>query len=77
MRQQNAKKNLNRIVGTMKPLLELGMRKRKDNIIKDIENLFRLKKNIYIYNSLTKDIRNRFRLKKENETIKNKIIRDI
>ena len=48
MRQQNAKKNLNRIVGTMKPLLELGMRKRKDNIIKDIENLFRLKKNIYI-----------------------------
>ena len=76
MRQQNAKKNLNRIVGTMKPLLELGMRKRKDNIIKDIENLFRLK-NIYIYNSLTKDIRNRFRLKKENETIKNKIIRDI
>ena len=76
MRQQNAKKNLNRIVGTMKPLLELGMRKRKDNIIKDIENLFRLKK-IYIYNSLTKNIRNRFRLKKENETIKNKIIRDI
>ena len=38
----------------MKLLLESGMRKRKDNIIKDIENLFRLKK--YICNSSTKDI---------------------
>ena len=43
--------------------------KREDNIIKDTKNLFRLRKQI--------DKRNLFRLIKENETIKDKIIRDI
>ena len=42
--------------------------KREDNIIKDTKNLFRLRKQI--------DKRN-LRLIKENETIKDKIIRDI
>ena len=43
--------------------------KREDSIIKDTKNLFRLRKQI--------DKRNLFRLIKENETIKDKIIRDI
>ena len=42
--------------------------KREDNIVKDTKNLFRLRKQI--------DKRN-LRLIKENETIKDKIIRDI
>ena len=47
----------------------------EDNIINNIKNLFRLRKEID--NSATKDIRNLFRLKKVNETIKDKIIVDI
>ena len=43
--------------------------KREDNIVKDTKNLFRLRKQI--------DKRNLFRLIKENETIKDKIIREI
>ena len=42
------------------------------NIIKDVRNLFRLKKEIAI-----KGIRNLFRLEKENKAIKDRIIRDI
>ena len=68
--QQNAQKiNLNRILGLMYTLSESEKIKREDNIIKDTKNLFRLRKQI--------DKRNLFRLIKENETIKDKIIRDI
>ena len=47
----------------------------EDNIIKEVRNLFRLKKEID--GNTIKDVINLFRLKKENETIKEKIIRDI
>ena len=61
LRQQNAKKiNLNRVFMVMNALPELKKRKREDDIIKDIRNLFRLRKEID--NSATKDIRNLFRL---------------
>ena len=74
--RQNAQKiNLNRISWAVNALAESEKRKKEDNIIKDINNLFRLRKEID--NSATRDIRNLFRLKKENETIKDKIIRDI
>ena len=43
------------------------------NIIKNVRNLFRLKK---LGDNTTKNIRNLFRLKKQNETIKDRIIRD-
>ena len=57
----------------------------EDNIIKDIRNLFRLKRKIEnqqkyilnIYYTAIKDIRKLFRLKKEKEAIKARIIRDI
>ena len=69
LRQQYAQKiNLNRIVGAVNTLPESEKRKREDNIMKDIKNLFRLRKEID--NSATKDIRNLFRLKKQNKTIK-------
>ena len=44
------------------------------NIIKDVRNLFRLKKEIDV--TAIKDIRNIFRLKKETEAIEDRIIRD-
>ena len=47
----------------------------EENIIKDIRNLFRLKKELN-YTAI-KDIRNPFRLKKENKAIKDRIPRDI
>ena len=69
LRQQYAQKiNLSRIVGAVNALPESEKRKREDNIMKDIKNLFRLRKEID--NSATKDIRNLFRLKKQNKTIK-------
>ena len=49
--------------------------KREDNIIKNMKNLFRLRKEID--NSGTKNIRNLFILKNENEEIKDKISRHI
>ena len=52
----------------------------EDNIIKDIRNLFELKRKIKkrkeIYYTTIKDIRNIFILKKENEGINARIIRD-
>ena len=42
----------------------------EDNVIKDLRNLFRLKK--VIDNKATKDIRNLLKLKKEKEPIKDK-----
>ena len=44
-------------------------------MIKDIRNLFRLKRELN--DTAIKDIRNLFKLKKENKAIKNRIIRDI
>ena len=49
--------------------------KREDKIIKDVKNLFRLKKEIDDYT--IQSIRDLFRLKKENEAIKDRIIKDI
>ena len=47
LRLQNVQKtNLNIILGTVNALAELEKRKRKDNIVKDIKSLFRLKKEI-------------------------------
>ena len=48
---------------------------KKDNIVKDIRNLFGLQKKVS--DTAIKDIRNLFRLKKESEVIKNKVIKDI
>ena len=59
----------------MNALSYLEERKKEDNIIKDIKNLFRLKK--AIDDSTTKDVRNLFRRRKGNKTIKDKMIRDI
>ena len=47
----------------------------EDNIIKDVRNLVRLKKEID--DTAIKNIRNLFRLTKENEAIKGRAIRDI
>ena len=50
----------------------------KDSISKDVQNLFRLKKEIEEIDYIAiKDVRNHFRLKKEKDAIKNRIIRDI
>ena len=51
-----------------------NLRSEEENIIKDIRNLFRLKKLNY---TAIKDIRNLFRLKKETKAIKDRILRDI
>ena len=76
LRTQNTKKiHLSRVLRTLTALAESEQRKREDNFIKDIKNIFRLRKEIY--NSAAKDIRNLFGLKQENKTIKDKIIRDI
>ena len=60
-------RNLNRILRAVNTLTESKKRKREDNIIKDIKNVFRLRKEID--SSATKHIRNLFRLKKENEAM--------
>ena len=50
-------------------------RSEKQNIIKDLRNIFRLKKGLnYI---AIKDIENLFRLEKETKAIKDRILRDI
>ena len=49
-------------------------RPEEENIIKDIRNLFTLKKTNY---TASKNIRNTFRLEKETKAIKNRILRDI
>ena len=48
---------------------------KKENLIEDIRNLFRLKKELN-YTGI-KDIRNLFRQEKEAKTIKDRILRDI
>ena len=69
LRQQNDQKiNLNRVLGAVNALSESKERKKEDNIIKDIKNLFRLRKGID--NSTNKDIRKLFRLKKETKQLK-------
>ena len=69
LRQQNDQKiNLNRVLGAVNALSESKERKKEDNIIKDIKNLFRLRKGID--NSTNKDIRKLFRLKKETKQSK-------
>ena len=76
LRQQIAQKiKLSRILGAANTLSDIENRKRERNIIANIKNLFRLRKEID--KSSIEDITNLFRLKKENETIKNKMIRDI
>ena len=57
--------NLNRILGAVNALSDLKDRKRGDEIMQDVKNLFKLKK----------DINNVSRLK--NKAIKDRIIRDI
>ena len=55
----------------------------QDNLMKNIRNLFRLKKEHEAINDriirdiLIKNIRNRFRTKKENVVIKDRLISDI
>ena len=48
----------------------------EENIIKNIRNLFRLKKELN-YTTAIRDIRNIFRLEKETKAIKDTIVRDI
>ena len=50
-------------------------RSEKGNIIKDVRNFFRLRKEINYY--AIKDIRNLFKLEKGTKTIKERILRDI
>ena len=50
-------------------------RSEKQNIIKDLRNIFRLKKELN-YTAI-KDIKNLFRLEKETKAIKDRILRDI
>ena len=51
---------------------------KEDNVIKDVRNLFRLKKIKKETNdTIIKDIRKFFRLKQENKVIKDGILRDI
>ena len=50
-------------------------RPERQNIIKDIRNLLRLKKELNF--TAIKDITNLFRLEKETKAIKGKILRDI
>ena len=53
----------------------LKLREIDENIIKDVRNIFKLKKKMD-ENSI-KYVRNNFQLKKENKVIKERIIRDI
>ena len=50
-------------------------RSEKQNIIKDLRNIFSLKKELNY--TANKDIENLFRLKKEFKAIKDRILRDI
>ena len=77
--QNNTQKvNLNILLGVEKTLLDLKKKKgveeikkkRENEIIKDIKNLFSLKKEINDNTS----VRNCFRLKKENKVAKDRII---
>ena len=52
-----------------------NLRPQEENIIKDIRNLFRIKKGLN-YTAI-KDIRNLFRLEKETKAIKDRILKDI
>ena len=53
-------------------------KKIEDNIIKDVKNLFRLKKpKQETCDTAIRDIRNLFRLKKENEVIQDRVLLDI
>ena len=88
-----SKINLTSILLAVNALSGSEERKRKDNILKDIKILFKLRneidngsikdiKNLFrtrkeTDSSLIKDRKNLFRLKKEYETTKDKIIRDI
>ena len=75
LRQKNAQKiNSNRLLGTMNSLSDSEERKRECNIIKDIKNIGRLRKEID--KNVSKDIRKLFRLKKPRNN-QSKIIRDI
>ena len=56
-------------------LFPFFLKKKEENIIKDIRNLFRLKTELN-YTAI-KDIRNLFRLEKETKAIKDRIPRDI
>ena len=68
LRRQNAQKiNFNRIVGAVNALSESEKRKRQDNM-KDIKNLFKLRKEID--NSTIIGIINLFRLKKKTKQSK-------
>ena len=76
------KNSFNRILGAENTLLNLEKRKelkkiknREANIIKNMKNLFRLKKDID--DNTIKIAKNLFRLRKENEEIKNRTIMDI
>ena len=78
LRQHNAQeRNLRRILRAENALLDSEKRKREDNIIKYVRNLFRYKKEINnsAITSDSKDERNLFRLKKEKEVIKDGIIK--
>ena len=69
MRQKNAQKvHLNRMLDVVNALSYLEERKKEDNMIKDIKNLFRLRKEID--NSVIKDIRNICRIKKKTKQSK-------
>ena len=52
-----------------------SLRLEEENMVKDIRNLFKLKKELN-YTPI-KDIRNPFRLEKETKAIKDRIVRDI
>ena len=49
---------------------------KEEKIMKDIRNLFRLKKELN-YTAAIKDIRNLFRQEKETKAIKDRMLRDI
>ena len=80
-RQKAQKKSSNKIQShrtpfqTQKREKSLKQVKKKDNIIKDVKNLFKLTKEID--DNKIKSIRNLFRLKKENEGINGRLIRYI
>ena len=63
LRQENVQeRSLRRVLGEENTLLGTEEGQREDNIIKEVRNLFRLKKQTN--NDVIKDIRNRFRLTK-------------
>ena len=67
-----SKNKLNQILGAVNALSDLKKEKERIILLK-IKHIFRLRKEI----DKDKNIGNLFKLKKENETIKDKIIRDI